>query len=99
MGFDQIRETAFRTWAPNTIPRRFCSAIVEVSDGRKHAIHYSIAEDTGMIGIELGRRVVRGRARPQLGLQPGLQDGAALSISGGTDARSVRFTEFAAGGR
>ena len=28
---------------------------------------------------ELGRRMVRGRARPQLGLQPALQDGAALT--------------------
>jgi hypothetical protein len=25
VGFGRIRETAFRTWAPNTIPRRFCS--------------------------------------------------------------------------
>ena len=49
-----IRETAFRPWAANTIPRRFCSGIVEVSDGPKHAIHYSIAEDTGMIGSSWG---------------------------------------------
>ena len=48
--FEKIRETAFRPWAANTIPRRFCSGIVEVSDGSKHTIHYSIAEDTGMIG-------------------------------------------------
>jgi hypothetical protein len=54
LGFDRIRETAFRSWAPNTIPRRFCSAVVEVSDGRKHAIHYSIAEDAGMIGASWG---------------------------------------------
>jgi hypothetical protein len=52
--FERIRETAFRTWADNTIPRRFCSAVVEVSDGRKHAIQYSIAEDTGMIGARWG---------------------------------------------
>jgi hypothetical protein len=50
VNFENIRETAFRTWAANTIPRRFCSGIVEVSDGRKRAIHYSIAEDTGIIG-------------------------------------------------
>jgi len=49
-GFDLIRETAFRPWAPDTIPRRFCSGVVEISDGSRHAIHYSIAEDTGMIG-------------------------------------------------
>jgi hypothetical protein len=49
-GFEKIRETAFRSWAPNTIPRRFCSALALVSDGRKHPIHYSIGESTGMIG-------------------------------------------------
>jgi hypothetical protein len=52
--FERIRETAFRPWAANTIPRRFCSGIVEISDGRKHVIHYSIAEDTGMIGASWG---------------------------------------------
>jgi len=54
VGFDKIRETAFRPWAANTIPRRFCSAVVKVSDGRKTAIHYSISEDTGMIGMTWG---------------------------------------------
>ena len=54
VAFGEIRETAFRTWAPNTIPRRFCSATVEISDGRKRPIHYSIAEDTGMIGASWG---------------------------------------------
>src|SRR5262245_26320423 len=29
VGFEDIRETAFRTWAPQTIPRRFCSGRVE----------------------------------------------------------------------
>jgi hypothetical protein len=52
--FERIRETAFRPWAPNTIPRRFCSGVVEVSDGKRRAIHYSIAEDTGMIGQRWG---------------------------------------------
>jgi hypothetical protein len=50
VAFEQIRETAFRPWAPNTIPRRFCSAVVEISDGVKRPIHYSINEDTGMAG-------------------------------------------------
>jgi hypothetical protein len=54
VAFEKIRETAFRPWAANTIPRRFCSAIVEISDGRKHVIHYSIAEDAGMIGATWG---------------------------------------------
>jgi hypothetical protein len=53
-GFDQVREVAFRPWAANTIPRRFCSAIVHISDGSQHALHYSISEDTGMIGSTWG---------------------------------------------
>jgi hypothetical protein len=51
---EKIRETTFRPWAANTIPRRFCSGIVEISDGRRHTIYYSIAEDTGMIGASWG---------------------------------------------
>jgi hypothetical protein len=54
VNFENIRETAFRAWAANTIPRRFCSGIVQVSDGRKTPIHYSISEDTGMIGATWG---------------------------------------------
>ena len=54
VGFSDVRETAFRTWAPNTIPRRFCSAMAYVSDGLKHPIHYSIGEDTGIIGATWG---------------------------------------------
>lgn len=53
-GYERVRETAFRPWAPNTIPRRFCSALALVSDGLKHPIHYSIAESTGMIGASWG---------------------------------------------
>ena len=83
----RIRETAFRPWAPNTIPRRFCSALALVSDGLKHPIHYSIGETTGMIGADLGRRMVRGRARPQLGVQSQLQDGAALSSDAAPSGR------------
>jgi hypothetical protein len=54
VAFEKIRETGFRPWAANTIPRRFCSGIVEVSDGGKHVIHYSIAEDAGIIGATWG---------------------------------------------
>jgi len=53
-GYEQIRETAFRPWAGNTIPRRFCSAVVTISDGSKRPVHYSIGEDTGMIGMTWG---------------------------------------------
>ena len=53
-GFERVREVAYRPWAPNTIPRRFCTAVALVSDGLKHPVHYSIAEDTGMIGATWG---------------------------------------------
>ena len=52
--FDKVRETAFRPWAPQTIPRRYCSAIATTSDGIRRAVHYSIGEDTGMIGATWG---------------------------------------------
>jgi hypothetical protein len=54
VGFEKVRETAFRPGPPNTIPRRFCSAVALVSDGLKHPIHYSIGENTGMIGAGWG---------------------------------------------
>ena len=52
--FEKVRETAFRPWASDTIPRRFCSAVALVSDGRKRPVHYSIGEDTGFIGASWG---------------------------------------------
>ena len=36
------------------MPGRFCSAIIQISDGRTTVVHYSIAEDTGMIGMTWG---------------------------------------------
>jgi hypothetical protein len=53
-GYERVREVAFRPWAPNTIPRRFCSALALVSDGLKHPVHYSIAETTSMVGASWG---------------------------------------------
>ena len=54
LDFERVRQTAFRSWAANTIPRRFCSAVALVSDGRRHTVHYWIGEDTGMIGASWG---------------------------------------------
>ncbi len=54
VGFDAVRETAFRPWASQTIPRRFCTAVALVSDGRRHTVHYSIGEDTGILGLSWG---------------------------------------------
>ena len=52
--FDRVREIAFRPWAEGTIPRRYCSARVLVSDGRWRPVYYSIIEDAGMIGATWG---------------------------------------------
>jgi hypothetical protein len=56
--FDEIREIAWEPWSSGTIPRRFCTASVLVSDGKsdgkRHLINYSIIEDAGMIGSEYG---------------------------------------------
>jgi hypothetical protein len=54
LSFDKIRETAFRPWAENTIPRRFCSGYTMVQDGVRRPIHYWIGEDTGPIGHHWG---------------------------------------------
>ena len=54
VGFGRVREIAFRPWAPETIPRRFCTALANVSDGRQHTVNYSIGEDAGMIGMTWG---------------------------------------------
>jgi hypothetical protein len=50
VGFEKIREVAWEPWPSGTIPRRFCTASVLVSDGKRHQINYSIIEDGGMIG-------------------------------------------------
>jgi hypothetical protein len=52
--FGHIRQIAFRPWAEATIPRRWCSGKVLVSDGRWRPVYYSIIEDGGMIGATWG---------------------------------------------
>ena len=52
--FDSIKEVAVRPWAEGTIPRRFCSGRVLISDGRWRPVRYSIIEDGSMIGAHWG---------------------------------------------
>ena len=54
VAFEDVREIAFRPWAVHTIPRRWCTGVALVSDGKKHKVSYSIGEDTGMIGVTWG---------------------------------------------
>jgi len=53
---DRIRQATFRPWtgAPQAIPRRFCSGMAHTSDGARHAIYYSILENTGWLGMGWG---------------------------------------------
>lgn len=53
-GFADVHETAFRAWAANSIPRRFCTASAMLSDGRPRQVHYSIIEDGGFAGFGSG---------------------------------------------
>jgi hypothetical protein len=54
VNIENVRETAFRPWAENTIPRRFCSGTVTISDGVKRPLHYVIGEDLGFAGAMFG---------------------------------------------
>ncbi len=54
VGFEDIQETAVLPWAAQSIPRRFCSGTAVINDGGRHAIYYSIAEDTDLIGMAWG---------------------------------------------
>ena len=52
--YGQVHETAFRPWQSDSIPRRYCSADVMLSDGKLHVVHYSIIEDGGFSGFGQG---------------------------------------------
>jgi len=54
VGIENIQQTAWLPWAAQSIPRRFCSGVAVVNDGHKRPIYYSIAEDTGLIGVDFG---------------------------------------------
>jgi hypothetical protein len=54
---DHVRETAFRPWDRDLIPRRFCAARALLSDGHLRSVYYWIGEDTGLIGGTWGVEV------------------------------------------
>ena len=49
LSWEDVREVP-NTWAPDTIPRRFCRAVANVSDGKPHVVNYWVGEDTAVIG-------------------------------------------------
>ncbi|PSC06815.1 hypothetical protein SLNSH_00015 [Alsobacter soli] len=54
VAFEKVRPLGFRPWGLDFIPRLFCTGTVVVTDGRRHRIDYSLAEDTGFIGYGWG---------------------------------------------
>jgi len=53
-GFDRVHETAFRPWASDNIPRRYCTAHAMLNDGKLRQVNYSIIEDGGFAGYNQG---------------------------------------------
>lgn len=53
-GFTDVREIAFRPWESDNIPRRFCTARAEISDGKVRRVNFSIIEDGGFASIGSG---------------------------------------------
>jgi len=52
--YGDIHEIAFRPWQSDNIPRRYCTGSVMLSDGKVHAINYSIIEDGGFASYGQG---------------------------------------------
>jgi len=53
-GYENVRETAFRPWQSDNIPRRYCSAKAMLNDGKLRTVHYSIIEDGGLAAFGQG---------------------------------------------
>ena len=70
VGIDRIREAAFRPGPAPRRPSRAASATASRASrtARATPMHYSILRNLRLARGRLGRRMVRGRARPQLGL-------------------------------
>jgi hypothetical protein len=53
-GYDRVHETAFRPWASDNIPRRYCTAHAMLNDGKLRQVNYAIIEDGGLAGYNQG---------------------------------------------
>jgi hypothetical protein len=53
VSFDKVRELK-NTWAPDTVPRRFCRAVATMTDQHEHVVNYWIGEDTSLAGGAAG---------------------------------------------
>ncbi len=53
-GFSNVHETAFRAWASDNIPRRYCTGEAMLNDGKTRRVHFSIIEDGGFASFGQG---------------------------------------------
>lgn len=54
VGYHAVRETAFRPWQSDNIPRRYCTADAVLNDGKPRVVHFSIVEDGGFASFGPG---------------------------------------------
>ena len=54
IGYERVRQLAWRPWGLDYIPRRFCSGTVLTSDGVKRRGAYSVRGGLGTIGVTWG---------------------------------------------
>jgi len=50
LAYEDIRRIGWRSNGLDFIPRRFCTGVATVSDGRKRRVNYVVREDLGPIG-------------------------------------------------
>ena len=54
VGYDRVREIAYRPWQSDNIPRRYCGATAMISDGKPRPVYFSIVEDGGFASFSDG---------------------------------------------
>ncbi len=50
IAYENVREIGYRTNGLDFIPRRYCNAGVQMSDGRTRRVTYAVGENLGVIG-------------------------------------------------
>ena len=49
--FEKVHEIAVQPWQSDNIPRRYCTGVALVSDGKPRTVNFSIIEDGGFASI------------------------------------------------
>ncbi len=53
-GYAEVHEITFRPWQSDNIPRRYCSAMAMLTDGKPRPVYFSIVEDGGFASFTNG---------------------------------------------